>query len=151
MSETKIALGNHLQTLDKQNRTVEVTLSTGETKKGQIIKEYDCIKLVDRLSGNSHIIPLEYIACISYHVPTPYEKQVIAITEEFVEHGYQISHTAIEEVCMYPNPSKLTSYILENIDESIFLVELDSIRHYTDMLRKVNHENLKKAERGIKG
>ncbi|WYM93151.1 hypothetical protein V7O67_01710 [Methanolobus sp. ZRKC4] len=45
----------------------------------------------------------------------------------FVEEGYQISSEAVELICSHCSPKELVAYILENIDLSVLVIDVDHI------------------------
>lgn len=51
----------------------------------------------------------------------------IKVQEIFLEAGYQISPKAVEMIALHSAPNNLISYILENVDESLFVIEAEHI------------------------
>ncbi|MCD4807986.1 MAG: DNA-directed DNA polymerase II small subunit [Methanococcoides sp.] len=51
----------------------------------------------------------------------------IKAQEVFLEAGYQISPKAVEMITSHSAPNDLISYILENVDESLFVIEAEHI------------------------
>lgn len=51
----------------------------------------------------------------------------INVQEAFLEAGYQISPEAVELIASHSSPKDLVSYILEHVDESIFVIETEHI------------------------
>lgn len=51
----------------------------------------------------------------------------IKVQEYFLEAGYQISPKAVEIIALHSAPNALISYVLENVDESLFVIEDEHI------------------------
>jgi len=54
-------------------------------------------------------------------------KTEIDVCRQITEEGYQISQTAVNQILSNENPTGLIEYILNNIDESVFVIECEHI------------------------
>ncbi|WP_292466613.1 DNA-directed DNA polymerase II small subunit [Methanolobus sp.] len=68
----------------------------------------------------------------------------IDIITAFIEEGYQISPKAVDLICSHCSPAELVTYILENIDLSVLVIDLEHIDLKAfSAVSHVNEENLK--------
>ncbi|MGM0770516.1 MAG: hypothetical protein ACQESU_02780, partial [Halobacteriota archaeon] len=51
----------------------------------------------------------------------------IDVQEAFLEAGYQISPEAVHLILSNSSPGELVSYVLEHVDESVFVIEAEHI------------------------
>ncbi|MEZ5334218.1 MAG: hypothetical protein R2741_02735 [Methanolobus sp.] len=68
----------------------------------------------------------------------------IDVISAFIEEGYQISPEAVELVCSHCSPKELIAYILENIDLSVLVIDVEHINiEDFSALGQVNDEHFK--------
>jgi len=80
------------------------------------------ILLMDIRSFVNFDLSFSFSSIISGHIMKEIKAQ-----EVFLEAGYQISPKAVEMITSHSAPNDLISYILENVDESLFVIEAEHI------------------------
>ncbi|MBC7086758.1 MAG: DNA-directed DNA polymerase II small subunit [Methanomethylovorans sp.] len=67
----------------------------------------------------------------------------IEVITVFLEEGYQISPDAVELICCHSNPRKLVDCILNNMDPSVLVVDIEHIDKY------IEKQNIEKSQRAV--